>query len=104
MYQGARYLYSIFDGKLGLMPPLRKPVILLKYAGSRDSPNRARAADLDGPEMGAQFAQLVKELRSEYGGAVQACAFRISQVSPSKLITLPCHLSDAQHVQASAVR
>ena len=31
--------------------------------------------------MGAQFAQLVKELRSEYGGAVQACAFRISQVS-----------------------
>ena len=35
----------------------------------------------DGPEMGAQFAQLVKELRSEYGGAVQACAFRISQVS-----------------------
>ena len=34
----------------------------------------------DGPEMGAQFAQLVKELRSEYGGAVQACAFRISQV------------------------
>ncbi len=34
----------------------------------------------DSPEMGAQFAQLVKELRSEYGGAVQACAFRISQV------------------------
>ena len=34
----------------------------------------------EGPEMGAQFAQLVKELRSEYGGAVQACAFRISQV------------------------
>ena len=32
--------------------------------------------------MGAQFAQLVKELRSEYGGAVQACAFRISQVGP----------------------
>ncbi len=52
------------------------------------------AGNEDGPEMGAQFAQLVKELRSEYGGAVQACAFRISQVSgcqrafPSK-VNLP---------------
>ena len=54
--------------------------------------------------MGAQFAQLVKELRSEYGGAVQACAFRISQVSPSKCSTLACLLSDAQYVLASAVR
>lgn len=39
--------------------------------------------------MGAQFAQLVKELRSEYGGAVQACAFRISQVSACQRV-LPC--------------
>ena len=31
-----------------------------------------------GPELGAQFAQLVKELRSEYGGAVTACAARIA--------------------------
>ena len=84
MYQGVRCLYSIFNVKLGLVPPSWKPFILLEYAGLRESPNRARAADQDGPEMGAQFAQLVKELRSEYGGAVQACAFRISQVSPSK--------------------
>ena len=33
----------------------------------------------DGPELGAQFAQLVKELRSEYAGAVTACAARIAQ-------------------------
>ena len=53
-------------------------------AGRQESPTRARDAAQgpeDGPEMGAQFAQLVKELRSEYGGAVQACAFRISQVT-----------------------
>ena len=53
-------------------------------AGGQESPSRAREAAQgpeDGPEMGAQFAQLVKELRSEYGGAVQACAFRISQVT-----------------------
>jgi hypothetical protein len=31
-----------------------------------------------GPKLGAQFAQLVKELRSEYAGAVTACAFRIA--------------------------
>ena len=31
-----------------------------------------------GPQLGAQFAQLVKELRSEYGGAVSAAASRIS--------------------------
>ena len=31
-----------------------------------------------GPELGAQFAQLVKELRSEYGGAVSAAAARIA--------------------------
>ena len=31
-----------------------------------------------GPALGAQFAQLVKELRSEYGGAVTACAARIA--------------------------
>ncbi|KAK9839863.1 hypothetical protein WJX81_007158 [Elliptochloris bilobata] len=31
-----------------------------------------------GPQLGAQFAQLVKELRSEYGGAVSAAAARIS--------------------------
>ena len=30
-----------------------------------------------GPQLGAQFAQLVKELRSEYGGAVSAAAARI---------------------------
>ncbi|CAK0784807.1 hypothetical protein CVIRNUC_008011 [Coccomyxa viridis] len=50
--------------------------------GGQESPSRAREAAQgpeDGPEMGAQFAQLVKELRSEYSGAVQACAFRISQ-------------------------
>ena len=54
-------------------------------AGGQESPSRAGEAAQgpeDGPEMGAQFAQLVKELRSEYSGAVQACAFRISQVSP----------------------
>ena len=54
-------------------------------AGGQESPSRAGEAAQgpeDGPEMGAQFAQLVKELRSEYGGAVQACAFRISQVLP----------------------
>ncbi len=33
----------------------------------------------EGPELGAQFAQLVKELRSEYAGAVTACAARIAQ-------------------------
>jgi hypothetical protein len=32
-----------------------------------------------GPALGAQFAQLVKELRSEYAGAVTACAARIAQ-------------------------
>lgn len=32
-----------------------------------------------GPQLGAQFGQLVKELRSEYGGAVTGCAQRISQ-------------------------
>ena len=58
-------MYSIFDGKLGSMHPSWKPVILLEFAGSRESPNRARAADQDGPEMGAQFAQLVKELRTK---------------------------------------
>lgn len=31
-----------------------------------------------GPKLGAQFAQLVKELRSEYAGAVTACAQRIA--------------------------
>lgn len=31
-----------------------------------------------GPKLGAQFAQLVKELRSEYAGAVTACALRIA--------------------------
>ena len=54
-------------------------------AGGQESPSRAGEAAQgpeDGPVMGAQFAQLVKELRSEYGGAVQACAFRISQVLP----------------------
>lgn len=59
---------------------------LILSAGATDFPGGARDAGRgaaeDGPEMGAQFAQLVKELRSEYGGAVQACAFRISQVSP----------------------
>lgn len=31
-----------------------------------------------GPQLGAQFAQLVKELRSEYAGAVTAAAARIA--------------------------
>lgn len=31
-----------------------------------------------GPHLGAQFAQLVKELRSEYAAAVTACAERIA--------------------------
>lgn len=31
-----------------------------------------------GPQLGAQFAQLVKELRSEYAGAVTGCAQRIA--------------------------
>ena len=31
-----------------------------------------------GPGMGAQFAQLVKEVRSAYGGAVKACAEQIA--------------------------
>lgn len=31
-----------------------------------------------GPQLGAQFAQLVKELRSEYAGAITGCAQRIA--------------------------
>ena len=31
-----------------------------------------------GPHLGAQFAQLVKELRSEYAAAVTSCAERIA--------------------------
>lgn len=34
-----------------------------------------------GPQLGAQFAQLVKELRSEYAGAITGCAQRIASVS-----------------------
>ena len=33
-----------------------------------------------GPQLGAQFAQFVKELRSEYAGAVTGCAQRIVSV------------------------
>ena len=33
-----------------------------------------------GPQLGAQFAQLVKELRSEYAGAITGCAQRIVSV------------------------
>ncbi|DBB16594.1 TPA: hypothetical protein ACH3X3_014851 [Trebouxia sp. C0006] len=49
------------------------------------SPNRdgppppgALTHDGPGPHLGAQFAQLVKELRSEYAAAVTACAERIA--------------------------
>ncbi|KAK9868824.1 hypothetical protein WJX84_006782 [Apatococcus fuscideae] len=38
----------------------------------------APTADWDGPPLGVQFAQLVKELRSEYGAAVTLAAERIA--------------------------
>ena len=49
-----------------------------------------------GPHLGAQFAQLVKELRSEYAAAVTACAERIAGAlfqRPGYSInaTLHCH-------------
>lgn len=34
-----------------------------------------------GPQLGAQFAQLVKELRSEYAAAITGCAQRIATVA-----------------------
>ena len=39
---------------------------------------RSTGCDSPGPQLGAQFAQLVKELRSEYAGAVTAAAQRIA--------------------------
>lgn len=38
----------------------------------------APTAEWDGPPLGVQFAQLVKELRSEYGAAVTLAAERIA--------------------------
>lgn len=55
--------------------------LALLVAGAREpsGPGLEMMPDgFSGPKLGAQFAQLVKELRSEYAGAVTACALRIA--------------------------
>ena len=54
------------------MPSLHNLSCLLDAGGP------APTAEWDGPPLGVQFAQLVKELRSEYGAAVTLAAERIA--------------------------